>query len=81
MPYVRTRVHGKRCSTWQRECDCSADHFTRIFRQRVGQTPARFLTHVRMEHARIMLRYTTMSAAQIATAWVTTTLLILVELK
>lgn len=49
-----------------RACHCHPDHFTRRFKRRVGTSPSRFLTQLRMERARSLLRYTTLSAAQIA---------------
>ena len=49
-------------------CHCSPDYLTRRFKARRLVSPAQFLTDVRMEHARVMLRYTTMSAGQIAEA-------------
>ncbi|TVR47621.1 MAG: AraC family transcriptional regulator [Planctomycetota bacterium] len=44
----------------------SADHFSRAFKQRLGLSPAQFLIEVRLEHARNLLRYTNLSASQIA---------------
>ncbi|WP_081444699.1 helix-turn-helix domain-containing protein [Blastopirellula marina] len=32
-------------------------HFTRLFRQTMGQTPSRYLSQVRIEHAKHLLRY------------------------
>jgi AraC-like DNA-binding protein len=40
-------------------------HFLRLFRQAYGETPARYLAHVRLERARILLETSQMSVTEI----------------
>lgn len=49
------------------EACVSKFHFTRLFREKMGQTPHRYLNEVRLEAARRMLMTTDMSPSQIAT--------------
>jgi AraC-like DNA-binding protein len=49
-------------------CFCQVDHFTRQFRKQRGKTPSAFLTMARMERARSLLQYTTLSIEQVAKA-------------
>jgi AraC-like DNA-binding protein len=46
----------------------SADHFSRLFRQIVGQTPKEFCIATRMQRAQILLRESSLSVEQIAAA-------------
>ena len=46
----------------------SANHFSRIFSQEMGQTFVEYLTSVRMERAKELLRTTSMKSAEIAYA-------------
>ncbi|AQZ64376.1 Transcriptional regulator, AraC family [[Actinomadura] parvosata subsp. kistnae] len=44
----------------------SVYHFVRVFREDTGETPFRYLTRLRIEHARSLLSGTTLTVAQIA---------------
>jgi AraC family transcriptional regulator len=49
-----------------REAGISVHHFGRRFRQRTGMGPAAYLTTLRMEHARLLLRTTELPVGEIA---------------
>jgi transcriptional regulator GlxA family with amidase domain len=49
-----------------RELCLSEDHFIRLFRQRFGQTPGRYLIQARVDRARHLLRFSSHSIKQIA---------------
>jgi AraC family transcriptional regulator len=51
-----------------REGGVSVHHFGRLFSQRIGHTPVAFLTRLRMDLARRLLRTTDQSIAEIASA-------------
>ena len=47
-------------------CHCSVDYFSKQFQARTGKNPSHYLTTVKMDRARSLLRYTTLSAQQVA---------------
>lgn len=52
--------------TWAAAVDLSKYHFIRLFREQVGQTPAQYLTNVRMNKAIQLLRTTALDITDIA---------------
>jgi transcriptional regulator GlxA family with amidase domain len=48
------------------ECGLSVSHFSRQFRRSVGEPPHRWLMRQRLEHAKVLLRDTPLSLAEIA---------------
>lgn len=53
---------------WTRDLPASREHLTRAFQARYGESPARYLRERRLEHARLLARGSTMTAADIARA-------------
>ncbi len=49
-------------------CGVSREHFNRAFHARYGETPGRLLRRLRLDHARTMLRSTTLAVEDIAVA-------------
>ena len=49
-----------------REAAISPFHFARLFRAKVGVSPARYIVEMRLSHAEGLLRQTDMSVAEIA---------------
>ena len=53
---------------WCAQLDMSREHFTRVFHQRYGQTPAAYLRRLRLRHARSLLFTGNMNLTDLAAA-------------
>jgi AraC-like DNA-binding protein len=53
---------------WTHDLPMTREHLTRVFHARYGETPGAFLRRLRLEHARLLARTSTMTLAEIAAA-------------
>ena len=67
LEYMRRNLSEPiRLEALAQQCNLSAAHFCRVFRQITGTTPVQYLTNLRLHQAAALLRRTNRSISQIA---------------